>query len=152
MCEQLDSLNYNQVASKDMHMYFRQGQLRECHAVQNVNINYFQLDDKVKDDTIIMAMNHAETSLLKLYLNDERKVSHVWTAEAEGTFYPILFVTPQLRYLPNFAWFDYIRPRDKYDLFQWRGKTADKVLQKTVRKEVPYQVLKAKKGKPDKEP
>ena len=144
MCEQLDSLNFNQIASKEMHMYFTDGEMRESHAIQNVNINYFQLDDKVKDDTVVIAMNHAETSLMKTYFKD-RKVSNVWTAEAEGTFYPIVFVTPRLRYLENFAWFDYIRPRDKYDLFEWRGKPADKVLQKTTRREVPYQTLKKNK-------
>ncbi|MBQ7741979.1 MAG: hypothetical protein IJT90_03510 [Bacteroidaceae bacterium] len=144
MCEQLDSLNFNQIASRDMHMYFTNGQMRESHAVQNVKINYFQFDDKMKEDSIIIAMNHAETSLMKVYFED-RKVSNVWTAEADGMYYPIVFVTPQLRYLENFAWFDYIRPRDKYDLFEWRSKTADKVLQKTKRKEVPYQKLKKKK-------
>ena len=144
MCEQLDSLNFNQIASKEMHMYFTDGEMRESHAVQNVNVNYFQLDDKVKDDTVVIAMNHAETSLMKTYFKD-KKVSKVWTAEAEGTFYPIVFVTPRLRYLDNFAWFDYIRPRDKYDLFEWRGKPADKGLHKTKRREVPYQTLKKKK-------
>ena len=143
MCEQLDSLNFNQIASRDMHMYFTDGQMRESHAVQNVKINYFQFDDKLKEDSIIIAMNHAETSLMKVFFED-RKVSNVWTAEADGMYYPIVFVTPQLRYLENFAWFDYIRPRDKNDLFEWRSKTADKVLQKTKRKEVPYQKLKKK--------
>ena len=141
LCEQLDSIHYNQVASKDMHMYFHEGQLNESHAVQNVKINYYQFDDKYKEDSIIVTMNHAETSLMKLYFQD-RKVANVWTAEAEGTLYPIVFVTPQLMYLENFAWFDYIRPRDKYDLFEWRGKQADKQLQPTVRREVPYQILK----------
>ena len=150
MCEQLDSLNFNQIASKEMHMYFTDGEMRESHAVQNVNVNYFQLDDKVKDDTVVIAMNHAETSLMKTYFKD-KKVSKVWTAEAEGTFYPIVFVTPRLRYLDNFAWFDYIRPRDKYDLFEWRGKPADKVLHKTKRREVPYQTLKTKKKEKEKE-
>lgn len=150
MCEQLDSLNFNQIASKEMHMYFTDGEMRESHAVQNVNVNYFQLDDKVKDDTVVIAMNHAETSLMKTYFKD-KKVSKVWTAEAEGTFYPIVFVTPRLRYLDNFAWFDYIRPRDKYDLFEWRGKPADKVLHKTKRREVPYQTLKKKKKEKEKE-
>ncbi len=150
MCEQLDSLNFNQIASKEMHMYFTDGEMRESHAVQNVNVNYFQLDDKVKDDTVVIAMNHAETSLMKTYFKD-KKVSKVWTAEAEGTFYPIVFVTPRLRYLDNFAWFDYIRPRDKYDLFEWRGKPADKVLHKTKRREVPYQTLKKKKKEKEKD-
>ena len=142
LCEQLDSVNFNQVASKEMHMYFTDGEMSESHALQNVNVNYFQFDDRT-DDSIIVAMNHTETSLMKLYFRD-RKVSNVWTAEAEGTYYPIIFVTPKLRYLDNFAWFDYIRPRDKYDLFEWRGKAADKVLQKTKRREVPYQTLKKK--------
>ena len=142
LCEQLDSVNFNQVASKEMHMYFTDGEMSESHALQNVNVNYFQFDDRT-DDSIIVAMNHTETSLMKLYFRD-RKVSNVWTAEAEGTYYPIIFVTPKLRYLDNFAWFDYIRPRDKYDLFEWRGKAADKVLQKTKRREVPYQTLEKK--------
>lgn len=142
LCERLDSVHYNQVASKEMHMYFKDGELHESHALQNVNINYFQFDDKAAD-SVVIAMNHAETSLLKLYMKD-KKVSNVWTAETEGMFYPIVFVTPKIMYLDNFAWFDYMRPRDKYDLFEWRGKSSDKMLQKSQRREVPLQKLKKK--------
>lgn len=142
LCQQLDSVHYNQVASREMRMYFINGQIRESHAIQNVNVNYFQYDDNSKD-SILMAMNHTETSLLKLFLQD-RKIKRIWTAEAEGTFYPMPFVNNQNQYLENFAWFDYMRPRDKYDLFEWRGKTADKMLRPTTRIEVPYQKLKRK--------
>jgi len=144
LCERLDSVHYNQVASKEMHMYFADGELRQCDAVQNVSINYFQLDDQSLD-SVIIAMNHAETSLLKLYMRD-KKVTNVWTAETDGMFYPIIFVTPKIMYLDNFAWFDYIRPKDKYDLFEWRSKPTDKMLQKTKRREVPLQTLKKTKA------
>ena len=140
LCEKLDSVHYNQVSSVEMRMYFENGAIKECKAMQNVNVNYFQFDDS-SADSLIIAMNHAETSLLKLFMKD-KKISKVWTAESEGMFYPIIFVTPQIMYLDSFAWFDYIRPVDKYDLFEWRGKSKDKVLQKTKRREVPLQVLK----------
>jgi hypothetical protein len=50
-------------------------------------------------------------------------------------------------YLKNFAWFDYIRPRDKYDLFEWRGKKAGTELKESVRREAPVQKLKSRKKK-----
>lgn len=142
MCEKLDSVHYNQIASKEMHMYFDAGQLKECHALQNVNINYFQLDDNTTD-TVVVAMNHAETSLMKLYMED-KKIKNVWTAEVDGMMYPIIFVDKKSMYLDNFAWFDYMRPKNKDEVFVWKDKPADKILQKTKRRDVPYQVLKKK--------
>lgn len=144
LCQQLDSVHYNQVASREMRMYFQGGKMSESRAIQNVKVNYFQYDDNSKD-SILMAMNHTETSLLKLFFQD-KKIKHIWTAEADGTFYPMPFVTNSNQYLENFAWFDYMRPRDKHDLFQWRGKSADKMLKQTARLEVPYQKLNRKQG------
>ncbi len=141
-CERLDSVHYNQVASKDMYMYFTEGEITECHAVQNVKINYFQLDDNTSD-TIVISMNHAETSIMKLFIQD-RKVTDVWTAEVDGVMYPIVFVDNKLMYLENFAWFENMRPKNKDDVFVWQDKPADKMLQKTKRLEVPYQHLKKK--------
>lgn len=142
MCERLDSLHYNQIASNEMHMYFTNGKPTESHAIQNVNVNYFQYDDSA-GDSIIIAMNHAETSLLRMTM-EENKVRKIWTAEMDGMFYPIIFVTPKLMYLANFAWFDDIRPINKDDVFRWQSKPDDKILQKTQRREVPLQTLKTK--------
>ena len=36
--------------------------------------------------------------------------------------------------LPSFAWFDYIRPKDQEDIFEWRGKKAGEQLQKSTRR------------------
>lgn len=139
LCERLDTLHYNQIACNEMHIYFQDGHPHESHAIQNVNVNYFQYDDKA-GDSIIIAMNHAETSLLRMTM-ENKKVRNIWTAEMEGMFYPIIFVTPKIMYLDNFAWFDYIRPQNKDDVFNWRSKSADKVLHKTQRREVPLQKL-----------
>lgn len=139
LCEQLDSIHYNQIASKEMHMYFDSGQLKKSEAWQNVKVNYFQLDDNTPD-TVVVAMNHTETSIMKMFF-DNKKLSRVWTAESDGIYYPILFVTKNLLYLENFAWLDYMRPKKKDDVFVWQDKPADKILKKTKRREVPYQYL-----------
>ena len=139
LCEQLDSIHFNQIASKEMHMYFKTGQLERCEALQNVKVNYFQLDDKVSD-TVVVAMNHTETSIMKMFFAN-RKLSNIWTAESEGVFYPISFVTDSQLYLENFAWLDYMRPKNKNDVFVWHDKPADKILKVTKRREVPFQYL-----------
>jgi hypothetical protein len=41
------------------------------------------------------------------------------------------------RKLENFAWFDYIRPISKEDIFNWRGKQAGQELKKSVRGAAP---------------
>ena len=42
-------------------------------------------------------------------------------------------IPPDKSRLPSFAWFDYVRPLSKEDIFNWRGKHADQVLKKTDR-------------------
>ena len=46
------------------------------------------------------------------------------------------------KFLPNFAWFDYIRPLDKNDIFNWRGKRQEQELKPEKRREAPVQTLK----------
>ena len=55
--------------------------------------------------------------------------------------YPIPLIPPDALYLQNFAWFDYIRPRDKYDLFEWRPKKEGTELKESVRHSAPKQKL-----------
>ena len=48
--------------------------------------------------------------------------------------YPMDQIPPDKMRLPAIVWFDYIRPVDKEDIFNWRGKRADQVLQKSDRR------------------
>jgi hypothetical protein len=58
-----------------------------------------------------------------------------------GTMYPVPLIPPDELYLGNFAWFDYIRPVDKMDVFNWRGKKAGSELKKSVQRVAPKQKL-----------
>ena len=50
-------------------------------------------------------------------------------------------IPPKERYLENFVWFDYVRPREKEDLFHWRGKRKGDELKKVNRGSVPLPSL-----------
>ena len=61
--------------------------------------------------------------------------------KADGIFYPMSQIPGDVRYLDNFAWFDYVRPQNKSDIFNWRGKRRDQQLIKVKRQSVPLPTL-----------
>lgn len=134
--EQLDSIHYNQVAGREMHSYFKDGEMYLSTSEGNVFVNYYPFDD----DSLMVELNHTETSLLKMYVKD-RKVDHIWMPAATGVMYPIPLIPEDMYYLENFAWFDYIRPLDRYDIFEWRPKKAGSELKESVRHTAPKQKL-----------
>lgn len=134
--EKIDSIHYNQVSGHEMHSYFKDGELYLSTSEGNVFVNYYPFDE----DSIMVELNHTETSLLKMYVK-EKKVDHIWMPAATGIMYPIPLIPENMYYLQNFAWFDYIRPRDKNDLFEWRPKQAGTELKESVRHSAPKQKL-----------
>ncbi len=134
--EQLDSVSYNQVASKEMFCFFENGVIEHNNAKGNVYVSYF-MDE---DDGGRIGLNYTETPELNLYMKD-KKVHKIWMSTANGVMYPPFAIPDDKRYLPGFAWFDYIRPKDKNDIFDWRDKKKEQVLQKTEKKVVPKQKL-----------
>lgn len=134
--ERLDSMHYNQVAGREMRSYFRDGEMHQTWVIGNVLVNYYPLDD----DSLMIGMNYTESSELKLYMK-ERKMDKIWMPAAEGVLYPLFLVPPGKEYLPNFAWFDYIRPLNKDDIFDWRPKKSGTELKVTTRRKPPMQTL-----------
>lgn len=136
-CERLDSLHYNQVAGQEMHSYMENGELKMTHVIGNVIVNYFPLDD----DSLMVAMNHIESTEMKMFMGDNRRMRKIWMPAATGTFYPIPMIPGNVRFLENFQWFDYVRPQNPQDIFKWRGKSKGTELKKSVQRTVPLQKL-----------
>lgn len=132
--EQMDSVHFNQVAAKEMRVYFEDGNPRQTWSVGNVQTIYYPVDDA---DSTIIGLNYLETDTMKMYLTADKKLDHIWTCRAEGTMYPISQIPPDKYKLPNFAWFDFIRPKNKDDIFLWRGKGNDAVLKEEKRRDPP---------------
>lgn len=142
--EKLDSVSFNQVSSKEMFCYFKDGTVDRNIAKGNVYVDYF-MDE---DDGTRIGMNYTETTELRLWMKD-KKVHKIWAPAPKGTMYPAFAIPEDKRYLANFAWFDYIRPVDKDDIFLWRSKDAKNLLKKSETKVVPLQKLSSLEAKPE---
>lgn len=132
--------HYNQVSSKDMFAYFINGDIHQSEAIGNVQTIFYPVDEK---DSTFQGLNYLETDTMRMYLQ-ERKLQRIKTNKASGTTYPMTQIPSDKYHLTQFAWFDYVRPTDKDDIFVWRGKKSGTELKKINRKEAPLQTLKPK--------
>lgn len=136
LAQELDSACYNQVAGRQMYAYFKDGKLSWTKVVGNVDVAYFPYDS----DSIMIGLNRLQTSELRMYMKDQ-KMNRIWSAPASGTMYPLKLAPEEMWYLSNFAWFDYIRPKNKDDIFVWKEKAAGTELRETIRRQAPLQIL-----------
>ena len=130
--ERLDSINYNQVTGKEMKAYFKDGEMNKVDVINSVRAVYYPMER----DSSLMGMNVLETGQLSMFL-ENRKLKRIWMPKANGVMYPMSQIPPEKRHLENFVWFDYIRPLNKEDIFNWRGKGAGQQLKKSTRGAAP---------------
>lgn len=143
-----DSVHYNQITSSEMKSYFEKGEMKMTEAIGNVQTVYYMTNDK---DSSLVGLNYLETDTMRMYLGAARKLDKIWTNKFTSTMYPITQVPPAKYKLPNFAWFEDLRPTDKNDIFVWRGKSSGTELKSFKRHEAPLQSLKKEPLKEDKE-
>ena len=141
--EQLaDSVHFNQVSSKEMMALFNKGEVYETNATGNELIVYYPMDDS---DSTLIGLNYTETPKLRMFL-EKRKMKKIWMEKPTGVLYPMTQIPPSKYFLPGYAWFDYIRPLNRDDIFNWRGKKEGQELKEQVHRTAPASVKKAEGG------
>ena len=128
--EMKDSLHYNQVSGKEIKAYFDSGEMRKVDVIANVLVVFYPQEE----DSTMIGMNTSQTSLLTMYLKDRKMKRMVMSPKSDGVLYPMDQIPADKMRLPTFVWFDYIRPQNKDDIFEWRGKKAGETLRKSTRK------------------
>lgn len=131
--EKKDTMHYNQVTGKEIKGFFVEGDMRQIDVNGNVLVVFYPIDDK---DSTMIGLNYAEGSFLRMLLKERRMEKGAFIGKANGTLYPMDQIPAEKYKLPPFVWFDYIRPRNKEDIFNWRGKKAGEQLQKSDRKPI----------------
>ena len=129
-----DKSHYNQVSSTRMNAYFNDGAMRRADAIGSVKTVFYNTDNK---DSVLTELNYLETDTMRMYMSPTRQLEKIWASKSVGTMYPITQIPPDKYRLPEFAWFDYVRPTDKDDVFNWRGKKAGSELKAVRRREAP---------------
>ena len=137
-----DSVHFNQVSSKEMKAFFLKGEIRETQAIDNVLIVYYPVDES---DSTLIGLNYTETPLMKMFL-ENRKMKKIWMEKPTGVLYPMSQIPPDKYFLPQYAWFDYVRPLNKEDIFNWRPKKAGSELKEQKRRELPKNTSPSRKS------
>lgn len=130
-----DKDHYQQLSSKEMFAYFTKGQITQTEAIGNVRSIYYPVDDK---DSTLMGLVYIETDTMKMFMRD-RQLQKIWTSKTDGTWYPMTQIPPERYKLDGFTWFDYIRPINKDDIYEWRGKKDGTQLKNITRHGAPLQ-------------
>ena len=130
-----DNDHYQQLSSKEMFAYFTKGQITQTEAIGNVRSIYYPVDDK---DSTLMGLVYIETDTMKMFMRD-RQLQKIWTSKTDGTWYPMTQIPPERYKLDGFTWFDYIRPINKDDIYEWRGKKDGTQLKNITRHAAPLQ-------------
>ena len=139
--EPVDSVNYDQIKGQEMKFYFNEGKLAEMQVIGSVNVIFYP----VESDGTYMGMNTTTAGRVIAYLKDGEMDKIVIPKEAKGVFYPMSQRPADKRFLDNFAWFDFIRPMSKEDIFVWRGKGAENTLKTVRRDKIPLPTIKGLK-------
>ena len=130
----IDSTHFNQVTGKEMKAFFKDKDMRQVDVNGSVRLVYYPMEEK---DSILIGMNISETSDLKMFLENRKLKKIIMSPKSNGTLYPMSQIPSAKMKLDNFAWFDYVRPLNKEDIFNWRGKGAGQELKKSTRGAAP---------------
>lgn len=129
--EQKDSIHYNQVTGKEMTAFFENGEMRQVDVNGNVTVVYYPIEER---DSSYIGLDFTEGGFMRMLLRDRKMERGMFIGKASGTLYPMDQIPADKYKLPSFVWFDYIRPRSKTDIFEWRGKRAEEVMKKSDRR------------------
>ncbi|NMA72766.1 MAG: hypothetical protein GX963_01105 [Bacteroidales bacterium] len=127
-----DSIHYNQVAGKEIKAYFKDNELHEVDVIGNVLVVFYPQE---KDSTML-GMNTSETSRLNLFFKERKIDKMIMSPKSNGVLYPMDQIPEDKMRLENFYWFDFIRPQNKEDIFDWRPKPNESKLKKQDREPI----------------
>lgn len=139
--EHVDSTFYNQVSGKEMKAYFNgNGDISKVSVLGNVLSVYYPLDE----DSTAMVMNTAESSQLDLYMENRLLERMVMSPASNGVTYPMDQIPDGKSRLASFVWLQDLRPKDKYDIFIWKGKDEEDKLKDVETREIklPTRIIK----------
>jgi hypothetical protein len=129
---------FNQLSSKEISGYFIKGKIRRVFASGNAKAIFYPIDDK---DSTLQGHIYIETDTIKMFISPERKLEKIWTPKNTGVMLPMTQIPAEKLKLPEFAWFEELRPTDPGDVFHWRGKDEGSALKVIKRHEAPLQKI-----------
>ena len=112
--QHVDSSYYNQLKGNDLKAYFEGQELRRIDVNGNAELNYYPLE---KDGSKV-GMNETKSGFLTIWVKDNKLDKlKIWPSPV-GSMTPIPDLKPDQKMLKDFYWFDYLRPKNRDDIYE----------------------------------
>jgi lipopolysaccharide export system protein LptA len=121
--QDVDTTYYNQLKGKTLTAYFTAGELYQINVDGSAESIYYPIDEK---DASFIGRVKTESSFMVIKINN-RKMSRIsWYPEPKMEILPIPDLNPENKFLKDFKNYDYLRPKDREDIFtKAQMKTED---------------------------
>lgn len=112
--QHVDSSYYNQLKGNDLKAYFEGQALRRIEVSGNAESIFYPQEKNGEK----IGMNATKSGFLTIWVKDNQLDRlKIWPSPT-GTITPIPDLVPDQKMLPDFYWFDYMRPKDRFDIYQ----------------------------------
>lgn len=112
--QHLDSTYYNQLKGNDLKAYFDNQAIRQIDVAGNAESIFYPLEN----DGAKIGLNATKSGFLTIWIKENKLDKlKIWPSPV-GSLTPIPDLKPEQKTLKNFYWFDYLRPKNKDDIYQ----------------------------------
>lgn len=121
--QQVDSVSFNQLKGTDLKAYFEGKHVRQIDVSGNAESIFYPLEN----DGSMVGMNQTQSGYLSIWVKENKlERLKIWP-NPEGTMTPIPDLRPEQKFLKDFYWFDYLRPKNKEDIYQVKKRKVQDV-------------------------
>jgi lipopolysaccharide export system protein LptA len=119
--EHIDEEFYNQLTGKDMYALFQDGELHHLDVSGNVQVIMLPQEN----DSTYNKIANIESSYMAVDFTGKNMDRMKLWSETSGTMTPLYLAKKQLFYLPQFRWFEPLRPLKPEDVFDIQQEMLD---------------------------
>ena len=111
--QHLDSTYYNQLKGNDLKAYFEGQAVRQIDVEGNAESIYYPLES----DGAKIGLNETKSGFLTIWVKENKlEKLKIWPSPL-GNLTPIPDLKPEQKTLKDFYWYDYLRPKNKDDIY-----------------------------------
>lgn len=111
--QHLDSSYYNQLKGNDLKAYFEGQTVRQIDVEGNAESIYYPLEG----DGAKIGLNETKSGFLTIWVKENKlEKLKIWPTPL-GNLTPIPDLKPEQKTLKDFYWYDYLRPKNKDDIY-----------------------------------
>ncbi|MDR1722790.1 MAG: hypothetical protein LBR84_02470 [Tannerella sp.] len=112
--QMIDTGYYNQLGGNDLKAYFNGKKIERIEIDGNAESIFYPLEQ----DSTMIGLNYTQSSYMSILMKDNKiEKMKIWP-NPTGKMIPIPDLTPEVKTLKKFAWYEALRPTDRYDIFR----------------------------------